>query len=156
MKNIQIGKWPEDELENVKQCPICGNKKRTLLYKNITDSLYQIPGQWTYYVCSFCKVAYLDPRPTKGSIGKAYINYLTHNDNLKTPRQRSGFSRILLSLRNDYLNWKFGYSERPFKPFGPVFNVFFTALLSPRMGLSREKSPPVVTASQETAGCRLW
>ncbi len=47
----------------------------------MTDRLFgYVPGHWQIYTCIECQTAYVDSRPTEGSIGRAYGTYFTHND----------------------------------------------------------------------------
>ena len=98
------GDWPTADLEAVTQCPFCGNRERTPLHRGLTDSLFHnAEGKWNQYQCQSCKAAYLDPRPTPESIGKAYATYFTHNDAAhSTPN--SGLRRWLHTERNSWRN----------------------------------------------------
>lgn len=72
--------WPEEGLEYVGECPYCNSRERTLAYKDVQDwSFYCAPGKWNYWDCSQCSAIYLDPRPTKATIGMAYGTYYTHS-----------------------------------------------------------------------------
>lgn len=105
--------WPEDGLEDVPECPVCSSRDRYLLYSGLTDRiLFCAPGEWTLYRCLSCESAYLDPRPTKETIGLAYLNYFTH---LEYPDFASlGLSaKIRRALANGYRNWRFGTNENP-------------------------------------------
>lgn len=78
--------WPADGLERVDACPYCGSTGRNVAYREVQDwSFYCAPGKWTYWDCHECGTLYLDPRPTKASIGRAYATYYTHGG--------SGFSK---------------------------------------------------------------
>lgn len=96
MKNPDTSKidqsWPEDGIEHVEHCPYCGSSERTLAYKDVQDwSFYCAPGKWTYWDCKQCSAIYLDPRPTKATIGQAYGTYYTHsivNTTLQSLKER--------------------------------------------------------------------
>ena len=32
--------WPEDELESVPNCPICGNRRRSLIYEGLAERVH--------------------------------------------------------------------------------------------------------------------
>jgi len=49
-----------------------------LLYENLNDRLFGVPGTWTLWRCGDCDVAFLNPRMTSDSIGEAYRSYYTH------------------------------------------------------------------------------
>jgi 2-polyprenyl-3-methyl-5-hydroxy-6-metoxy-1,4-benzoquinol methylase len=71
--------WDPAELETLGHCPICQSTARRVLYQDLTDTLFGCaPGRWTLHTCNACRTAYLDPRPTADSIGKAYAQYCTH------------------------------------------------------------------------------
>lgn len=103
-------RWEESELEYLGFCPICGSKRRRHRYK-IDDWYTETEGDWDYYQCQSCGVFYIDPRPNAVSIGKLYNSYFTHEVIHK--RMRSRVSQLALGLRNDYLNWKYGYNNTP-------------------------------------------
>ena len=81
MKNPNYNEWPENELERVDSCPYCNSAQRELAYSDVEDwSFCSAPGKWNYYDCLNCQSLYLDPRPTRSSIGLAYGNYYTHRE----------------------------------------------------------------------------
>ena len=106
-------KWPEDDLEHVKNCPVCKGASRELLYADLTDRVFDCaPGKWSLYLCSNCGVAYLDPRPKADSIFRAYERYYTHtvqNENLSL----SFLKKVKRSVKNGYLNSRYGYNLSP-------------------------------------------
>jgi SAM-dependent methyltransferase len=60
-------------------CPYCGAAGRALVYRDVQDWSFRCaPGKWDYWTCARCEALYLDPRPTKESIGRAYTSYYTH------------------------------------------------------------------------------
>ena len=74
--------WPDNELELLKYCPVCGSRERELLHTGLRDRVFGVaPGDWTLHRCLECQSAYLDPRPTLATIGQAYTNYYTHQTN---------------------------------------------------------------------------
>ncbi len=118
------GDWPEEDLEHLDRCPVCGVVERSLLYDNLRDKIFfSAPGVWKMWRCGSCGVGYLDPRPTVKSIGRAYANYYTHGDwqagsGLLPGPGRSPIKQIWHALRNDYLNARYGYRFRPRMPGG--------------------------------------
>lgn len=112
--------WPEGGLEDVGQCPVCGSKEREVLYKSLRDWVfYCSPGKWVMYCCNNCGSAYLDPRPTPGTIHLAYEKYFTHE-------AAPGFSSLSISekirriLANGYRNWRYGTQDKPASRLGVV------------------------------------
>ena len=103
------GDWPTEDLERLGQCPVCTSIERSLLYENLQDKIFfSAPGAWKMGRCAACGAGYLDPRPTIGSIGRAYDNYYTHGDwqpgSGPLPGGNSPIKRVWHGLRNDYLN----------------------------------------------------
>jgi SAM-dependent methyltransferase len=106
--------WPVEDLERVEACPVCGSSERVFLYDNLTDKFFNAPGKWTLYRCNECGSGYLDPRPTKASIGMAYREYFTHGELPELSLAGAGALRILrVAIRNGYLNRKYGYGHEP-------------------------------------------
>lgn len=95
--------WPEKDLEHVEACPYCGSQERSRAYKDVQDwSFYCAPGKWVYWDCTQCKSLYLDPRPTRESIGEAYGVYYTHD----TSKKKSVLTRLKNHLKNEcYESW---------------------------------------------------
>ncbi|MFA6181997.1 methyltransferase domain-containing protein [Acidithiobacillus sp.] len=104
--------WPQEGLERVDRCPICGEVGRALLHDGLTDKVFFCaPGQWSLYQCSTCGAAYLDPRPTQATIAIAYSAYYTHDEVNDIPSGRLGLFKR--SLRNGYLNARYQAHFRP-------------------------------------------
>lgn len=125
----QIRDWPEGGLEHLGRCPVCGCTERRPLYRGIVDKMCRIPGRWTYYDCSGCGSAYVDPRPNQVTIGTAYTNYATHKVTEPPPRSPNKLSRLLMVLRNDYINWRYGYNRTPACSWGRLFMCFLPPFL---------------------------
>jgi len=58
-------------LENVENCDLCGSSNASPLY-TLSDTLYQVPGEFTLQRCVECGLMYLSPRPTPDAIGAYY------------------------------------------------------------------------------------
>lgn len=114
--------WPEAELETVSGCPVCGGGGgQNILHENLIDNVFFVAqGAWTLYQCLGCASAYLNPRPSPQSIGKAYGTYYTHK---RAPSQvelakLSLFRRLRRMLANGYLNCRYGAKREPSSRFG--------------------------------------
>lgn len=113
------GDWPLEDLQVLGACPVCQCPERKLLYTNLLDrTFFAAPGNWQMWQCEYCSVGYLDPRPTKSSIGRAYAAYYTHAETAiaaanPTKLRYRLISRIRQSLRNEFLNAQYGYRLRP-------------------------------------------
>lgn len=119
-RDPKLGFWPVEDIEAASFCPICGDARRLPLHTGVEDEVFHCaPGQWNLQTCVSCGVAYLDPRPTPGSIGRAYASYYTHadaNDKDATPTGRIG--KLRRALRNGYLNYSYGANFQPASALG--------------------------------------
>lgn len=107
--------WPAKDLEFVQTCPLCGGTDRECVFSGLSDRhLFGAPGSWTMYECRNCQTGYLDPRPTAGSIGRAYERYYTHEASDGVPQSNGNWrARTFASLVNGYSNWRYGTKFRP-------------------------------------------
>lgn len=107
--------WPLADLETVSNCPVCGCAERSLLYEGLTDRVFCVAdGAWNVYRCTQCASGYLDPRPTPESIGRAYVDYYTHDAEDHPILRRKGRIRSLLhDLTNGYQNRRYGLRRSP-------------------------------------------
>lgn len=116
--------WPLQDLEQVAACPYCGGTDRTLAYRDVQDwSFGSAPGRWTYWNCGQCHALYLNPRPSAGSIGKAYERYFTHG-----PSRRAHLLNLIKQrLRNEHWSHSLGTDITPRlgapRWMGPVFRL---------------------------------
>jgi len=109
--NSTLGSWPDDELETVARCPVCGSEKRVLLHAGLTDRIFFCaPGEWSLFRCTNCESGYLDPRPKESSISLAYESYYTHQSNQRETdyQSLSLINKVRRTLANGYRNWRFG------------------------------------------------
>ena len=129
--------WPDDALERLNHCPVCGETGRSTLYTGLTDRDYGCaPGTWTLRRCERCSSGYLDPRPTQETIDRAYANYYEGAPDPRQRLQRGGVIPTLRrALRNGYLNARYGYSLRPASRLG-----VFVAPLTPRQKERADRS----------------
>lgn len=66
------------ETERQIDCPLCGGGGESL-FAGLRDGLFGAPGDdWGVRRCPRCEALWLDPRPTRASIGDAYRSYFTH------------------------------------------------------------------------------
>lgn len=103
------------KLETLGHCPLCAGARRTLLHDDLEDFVHHaVPGRFTMWSCTACGCGYLDPRPTRETIGEAYANYQTHvapEDQFARPA--SLFGRWRRAARNGYVNARYGYRAQP-------------------------------------------
>ena len=61
-------------------CPICETVGSKKIYEGLEDKVFFCaPGKWNLFKCENCNSIYLNPRPNRKSIVKAYSSYFTHN-----------------------------------------------------------------------------
>ena len=97
------------------ECGLCKGHGE-VIYRDLEDRLFDATGHWTLKQCSGsgCGLIWLDPMPTKKDIGKAYLNYYTHEDeNIQKPKKRGGVVRRLkrafsMARNKGYLALKYG------------------------------------------------
>ena len=115
-----IKPWPAEELEAVSHCPVCKSPQRNLLHAGLVDQAFRVAdGSWDLYRCTLCACAYLDPRPTLSSIGRAYARYYTHDPPGQLAVNNGGnLRRLTHALIRGYMNYQYGLSQRPALSFG--------------------------------------
>jgi len=148
--NKNLPPWPENDLEAVSHCPVCGSNARSLLHKGLTDRVFGVAdGQWDLYRCSQCASGYLDPRPTSASIGRAYAGYYTHDAEDHPIVRRKGRIRSLLhDLINGYQNRRYGLKRSPASALGPWLLPFLPSLRTAADAECRHLPPPPSTGGR--------
>jgi 2-polyprenyl-3-methyl-5-hydroxy-6-metoxy-1,4-benzoquinol methylase len=121
--------WPSSDLQTLGACPVCSDKRRTLMFCGLRDLAFAVAsGEWNMWRCQSCTGAYLDPRPTPESIGRAYARYYTHQGAVTAEQKIDAFGRLkkLLStlVLNDYVNRTFDH-RLPAAPLGEPISRFF-------------------------------
>jgi len=128
------GRWPEDGLETLRACPVCGSQDRAVLHHSLRDNIFFCAaGLWTMWRCEDCRSAYLDPRPTPETIHLAYRDYYTHappataqeTGQLSLPR------KIRRTMANGYRNWRYGSRYAPASSVGVAVGLAFASLRRP-------------------------
>ena len=113
-----VTSWPEDGLEQLGKCPVCGSVDRQLLHEELTDRVFfSAPGEWNLWHCCGCTCAYLDPRPTEETIHLAYQCYYTHGKNSDSVIP-TGSGYIKEAMMNDHLCTRLGVRRKPRLPLG--------------------------------------
>lgn len=79
----------------------------------MTASLDDVDGEWSLQYCMRCNVGYLNPRPTRETIGRAYESYYTHEPPKPATPPVGPVKRVRTALRNGYLNGALGYRLTP-------------------------------------------
>lgn len=146
--------WPAQDLEGVERCPVCDSEDRRLLYEGLHDRLFGAPGRWTVYSCLACGSAYLDPRPTRESIGRAYERYFTHEATGRENLHGLGWwRRVRRAVANGYLNRRFGTDYRPSSRLGGWLLQFVPGPRHSLDALGRHLPRPAPGMSLLDVGC---
>jgi 2-polyprenyl-3-methyl-5-hydroxy-6-metoxy-1,4-benzoquinol methylase len=123
---VPTAEWPREGLERVEHCPACGSRARRLLYADLADRSYLCaPGRWSLYRCESCSSAYLDPRPDERTAHIAYGNYYAGGEARPLAQPAAGWRRLRRSLRNGYLNSRYGYRLAPTSALGRLVVPLF-------------------------------
>jgi SAM-dependent methyltransferase len=112
LEELRLARWPTDELELLGRCPACGDPRRHVRFSDLSDDSFAVaPGKWVLYGCDGCTAAYLDPRPSEQSIGRAYARYYTHDAGEGSTEPLYFWTRSDLPsrLKTHYLNTQHGY-----------------------------------------------
>jgi len=121
--------WPAQGLEHLGACPLCHSTDRRRLHDHLTDvTFFTAPDEWTLWQCLGCRSAYLDPRPTRETIGLAYGEYFTHVL-IMPPGPETMMQRIRKKLANGYRNVRYGTQLTPAWKVG-----YLVAKLIPSLG----------------------
>ena len=107
--------WPNDGLEVLGHCPVCGSKTRTVMHSGLSDRIFfSADGEGTMWRCTQCRSSYLDPRPNRETIGLAYASYYTHE--LPEVAAYGPITRLRQALGNDYRNSRYHSRKTPSLP----------------------------------------
>ena len=82
-------------------------------YANLRDRISTAEGEWNYKRCrnKECGLLWLDPMPHPGDIGKAYVDYFTHDD-ISLSNQNGIVRRLFRMAKVAYLHQQFGYAYK--------------------------------------------
>jgi 2-polyprenyl-3-methyl-5-hydroxy-6-metoxy-1,4-benzoquinol methylase len=94
------------------------------MYDELTDrQWFCAGGGWSLHRCVECGSAFLDPRPDRETIGRAYEVYYTHTE--ASPEPKLLGDRARTAMRNGYLNAHYGYEFSPASRLGPLLTRLF-------------------------------
>lgn len=111
--------WCAADTECVSACPACAGMLTAARLDGLVDwSESAAAGRWRLMVCEACGSASLSPRPTRGSIGRAYDAYYTHAEPDALLPPTSAIRRMRRRMRDGYLHACFGYTTLAPFPFG--------------------------------------
>jgi 2-polyprenyl-3-methyl-5-hydroxy-6-metoxy-1,4-benzoquinol methylase len=75
-------------------CYLCGGPG-SVLYSQLHDRTFDVPGGWNLRQCSNCSLVWMDPQPHRDDIAKLYTSYYTHDTE---PAQRSWLGRMKFAI----------------------------------------------------------
>ncbi|MGE5722256.1 MAG: class I SAM-dependent methyltransferase [Sphingomonadales bacterium] len=111
--------WPDEGLETLSACPICGGTEAALLHGALRDEVFfSAPGTWRMWRCGHCRSGFLNPRPNEATIGLAYRSYYTHEDENAAPLPAAAGNGFKQALANGYRNWRYGTHLAPANAIG--------------------------------------
>lgn len=93
--------------QEIRTCLLCKGKGK-LIYKNLRDRLFNVPGKWNLIRCLKCGLVWLTPRPIPDDTNKLYVNYYTHKLNNSSSKP---LANLCKSLKANILRANFGYSR---------------------------------------------
>jgi 2-polyprenyl-3-methyl-5-hydroxy-6-metoxy-1,4-benzoquinol methylase len=114
------------------------------------------PGEWTIWRCRSCDTAYLDPRPTAGSIGRAYSRYYTNPKMAGAAKLGpvKSLRRCLASgVANDYINRTYGYHLAALPLRGFILRTFLRKKRSADHKVRHLQAPSNSDSNLLDAGC---
>lgn len=110
---IKHQNWTGGNLEYLGRCPVCEGARRHMAHERLKDWVFDCSDdEWTLWRCESCATMYLDPRPDAASLGFAYRNYYTHDENIE-PAPAGLLQQFIWSGINGYLNRRFGLRRTP-------------------------------------------
>jgi 2-polyprenyl-3-methyl-5-hydroxy-6-metoxy-1,4-benzoquinol methylase len=99
-------------VQEARACLLCGSEG-TLLYPDIRDRLFGVPGIWALARCPKCHLIWLNPRPVDEDIAKLYAGYATHD----TPSGKPGrFARFWKTAKISLMASALGYRANGTNP----------------------------------------
>ena len=96
------------QTEEQPRCLVCSGPG-SFLYRDLPDRLFGAPGRWSFRACQDeqCGTLWLDPRPTREDIAKAYESYCTHSGE----RGRTLARTLLGPWRRAYAAVRYGHDR---------------------------------------------
>ena len=89
------------------ECDVCGAEGQ-VLYENVSDRIWCVPGQWNVRRCSqsTCGTLWLDPAPVPEDLHRLYQDYYTHQS---APNLPGWMTFLFLRVQQTYWSWRYGY-----------------------------------------------
>ncbi len=114
------------KVKKIKSCLLC-KEKGTVLYKEIPDRFFNIPGLWNIFQCPSCKLVWLSPRPVSEDIQRVYKEYYTHSDIIfEKPTLRNTLRK---KIKTSLVAANFSYKENLKIPYSKWMRAFFKLTL---------------------------
>lgn len=101
--------WVREDLETLGFCPLCESTQRQARHSGLDDVSFGTPGSgWTIWRCDDCQSHYLDPRPSRNCIHRAYVNYYTHAENVTASSSKRPADGLFKRAASGYVHARFG------------------------------------------------
>lgn len=97
--------------ESLQRCPVCRSEDARLIFADVEDYLYSLPGKFRYVQCLNCHLVYQDPRPTIEDLPKCYTDYHTHEAEALPLSFMGEWKGATRWIRGGVLARKYGYSH---------------------------------------------
>lgn len=93
------------------ECPLC-RQRGEVRFTGLEDSVWSVPGKWTYRECPTCKVLWIDPRPAPEYFSLIYPkDYLTHIEPADFFSPRPDFwDNLKFGIKLEVLRRAYGYT----------------------------------------------
>jgi len=89
----------------VRTCALCGERGH-LLYFDLRDRLFDVPGRWSLLLCKGCHLVWLDPQPISEDLPKLYQTYLTHHCEIEPPQPSRFRPKLTQAVRAVLLGYE--------------------------------------------------
>lgn len=88
------------------KCLLCGTEG-VLLYSELKDRLFSVPGQWSFYKCSnhHCGFIWLNPLPVREDLPKLYVDYFTHQHPVGPAVQPKSIFNNIFQVFQGFFRW---------------------------------------------------
>jgi SAM-dependent methyltransferase len=112
---VKIAEQSGNEIRSLPRptCHLCGSEGH-YLYTELTDRLFNAPGEWNFRKCNNlkCRLVWLDPIPLQEDIYKAYQTYYTHGGvELEKSRGNGFLTDLYDKIRGGYLSLRYDYKS---------------------------------------------
>jgi 2-polyprenyl-3-methyl-5-hydroxy-6-metoxy-1,4-benzoquinol methylase len=109
-----------DKDRSANNCFLC-KKEGHILYKNMDDKIFHVPGIWDFYKCKNCGLVWVHPFPSLEDIRKFHTEYEQINSKISYNTESSLRNKIKMSL----IAANFSYREKLKIKYSKILRLFF-------------------------------